>query len=149
MDNCPSYERARQKTRTYTAYAHIHAYIHIYVPPWRRSTCLLPLYRAINITVTVTVTSKRILTSGCRKKTRPHTDRALRLHKRKRAPWGYLSDRMESQHDCILQPLNRLQQVCYLHHQWFPAGGTQAISHPQRNLILNTAKCFLGYDGVW
>ena len=33
-----------------------------------------------------------------------------------RAQWGYLSDRMESQHDFILQSFNRLQQVCNLHH---------------------------------
>ena len=67
----------------------------------------------------------------------------------KRSHWGYLSDRMESQHDFILQLLNRLQQVCYLHQHWLPAGGTKAIPDRQRNLILKATKCFPGYEDIW
>ena len=44
---------------------------------WKRSTCLLPVDRAINLTVTAS--DKTNLTSGCRQKTRPHTDTALTM----------------------------------------------------------------------
>jgi len=133
-------------THTYI-HTHTHTYIHINVCTGEGAHTYYH-WTEPSISLLLPMTKQTQPAAADRKHVRTQIQR-FRWPKWKRAQWGYLSDRMESQHDFILHPFNRLQQVCNLHHHWLPAGGTKAISDPQRNLILKATKCCPWYDDVW